>query len=81
MFNSLGGRIARDCLTLDQTYCNEGNKVLKFYVNGKLNDEVSNYIIKDIDKYLITYGNEDAVAIQKQLDSVTDMAKKYSAKT
>jgi len=76
LFNSLGGRIARDCLTLDQTYCNEGNKVLKFYVNGKLNDEVSNYEMKDLDKYLITYGNEDAVAIQKQLDFVTSLAKK-----
>ena len=82
LFNSLGGRITSNCMTIEsQTYCSDANKVLKFYVNGKQSNEVTGYVIKDLDKYLITYGNEDAVGIKKQLDSVTDLAKKFSTQS
>lgn len=80
LFKSLGGEISNDCMTIDkQTYCNEGDKTLKFYVNGQKSNEFSSHIIKDLNKYLISYGNDDNAAIQKQLNSITNLAPKYSA--
>ena len=79
LFKSLGGDINNNCITIDrQTYCNENGKTLKLYLNGQKNNEFSSRIIKDLDKYLITYGSEDDAAIQKQLSSVTNLAAKYS---
>lgn len=63
----------------DKTYCNEENKKLRFYVNEKENNEFDNYVIKDLDKVLVSYGAESESEIQKQLDSVTNLAAKYSA--
>ena len=81
LFNSIGGKITSNCMTIEsQTYCNDANKVLKFYVNGKLTNEITGYVIKNLDRYLITYGNEDAVDIKNQLDSVTMAAKDFSGK-
>ncbi len=79
LFKSLGGDINNNCLVIDsQSHCNENNKKLKFYVNGQPNNEFDNYIIKNLDKYLISYGNEDEAEIQKQLNSVTNLAPRYS---
>src|SRR3989344_3079946 len=51
---------------------------LKFYVNGKSSDEFGNHVIKNLDKYLVSYGDESEEEIQVQLDSVTNLAPKYS---
>ena len=78
LFKSLGGDINNNCITIDkQTSCNENSKTLKFYVNGQKNNEFANRVIKDIDKYLISYGNENDAEIQKQLSSVTSLAARY----
>src|SRR3989344_6988751 len=70
-FKSLNGDFNNNCLTLEsQTNCNDGNKKLKFYVNGKQNNEFSSYIIQDLDKLLVSYGAENDLEIQKQLKSV-----------
>ncbi|MEK6891566.1 MAG: hypothetical protein AABX25_00105 [Nanoarchaeota archaeon] len=80
LFKSLNGDFNNNCLTLDeQTYCDDGNKKLKFYVNGKPNDEFGYYVMKDLDKVLVSYGTENDSEIQKQLKSITNLAPKYSA--
>ena len=80
LFKSLGGDINNNCITLDgQSYCKDGNKTLKFYVNNQPNSEFDNYVIKDLDKILISYGNEAQAEIQKQLGSITNLAPKYSS--
>ena len=56
------------------TFNNNDKKTLKMYINGELNKEFSNYEFKDLDKILISYGNEDEKQIKKQIDSVTDKA-------
>ena len=61
-----------------ENYCNDNDRKLKFYVNGQLNNEFYSYVIKDLNKILISYGNEDESEIQKQLDSITNLAPKYS---
>ena len=59
------------CFVLDEPYieqtefCNEGDKTLKFLVNSFSNEEYENYIIKNGDRFLITYGS--------QTDEVVDM--------
>ena len=80
LFKSLKGGISNDCLVLEsQSYCNENEKKLKSYVNGKTNNGFSNYVIHDLDKILVSYGNENDLEIQKQLSSITNLAAKYSS--
>lgn len=80
LFKSLNGDFNNNCLKLDeQTYCNDGNKKLKFYVNGNPNGEFGYYIMKDLDKILVSYGSENSADIQNQLGSITNLAPKYSA--
>ena len=79
LFRSLGGDFNNNCIVLDsQSSCNSNDKTLKFYVNGQKSSEFDNRVIKDLDKYLISYGNENEPEIQKQLDSITNLAPKYS---
>jgi len=81
LFKSLGMDLSNNCLALEgENYCNDDITKLKFYVNGKPNNEFSNYIIQDLDKVLVSYGSESQAEIQKQIDSVTNLAAGYSAK-
>ena len=65
-----------DCLAIDGTkYCDEGNKTVKVYVNGATNSEFGDYLMKDLDKILVSYGSEP---VEPQLASITDLAKTQS---
>ncbi|HLC62192.1 MAG TPA: hypothetical protein VJI52_04205 [Candidatus Nanoarchaeia archaeon] len=80
LLKSLNGDFNNNCLALEsQTSCSDGNKKLKFYVNGKQNNEFGYYVIQDLDKLLVSYGAENDSEIQKQLKSVTNLAPEYSA--
>ena len=82
LFKSLSGDFNDNCLIFEnQSYCNDGNKKLKFYVNGKPGNEFGYYVMKDLDKILVSYGSENNSEIQKQLDSITNLAPKFSGKT
>lgn len=73
-FDSIGFKFNKTCITFNsQDFCNNKEKNLKFYVNNQLNNEFEDYIFKDSDKILISYGliNED---IQPQLGSITNFA-------
>ena len=71
-FKSIGMDFNNDCITLEnkQKFCNNGDKKLKFFVNGRENNEFGNYAFKDSDKILISYGNENQEQIQNQLNSI-----------
>lgn len=80
MFRSVGMDFNSNCIKFEgNSYCNEGNKKLKLYVNGQLNNEYDDRVIRDLDKYLILYGSESDAEIEKQLKSITSLAVKYSA--
>ena len=80
LFRSLGGDFSNNCAALEKNnYCSEGSKKLRFYVNGNPSNEFDNYAIKDLDRILVSYGTESEADIQKQLESVTNLAAKYSA--
>ena len=79
MFKSLGIDFNNNCIVVEkQNYCSDNNKKLKFYVNRQSSNEFDNRIIINLDKYLISYGDENESEIQKQLDSITNLAPKYS---
>lgn len=77
-FKSIEGKFNESCLAVSdsQIFCNDANKNVKFYVNNKPNNEFGNYVFKDLDKILISYGdiNEN---VQEQLRSITDFAKEH----
>ena len=79
-FKSISMDFNKDCITLEnnEKFCNDRDKKLKFFVNGKENNEFENYVFKNLDKILISYGNENQEQIQNQLNSITDFAKLHS---
>ncbi len=71
-----------NCLTMDtgEKYCNGDGKTLKLYINGKTSNNWD-YDLQDLDKILVSYGNEPEDAIKQQLASITDKAKEESGKS
>lgn len=76
-FKSVGMDFGKDCLALrtGEKFCNDGKNALKFYVNGKPNSEWENYVFKDLDKILISYGDE--IDLTQQLNSITSFSKDH----
>jgi hypothetical protein len=83
-FNSISGSINESCIVLtgpvESEYCDSGNKRLKAYINGKREGNSQSYVIKDLDKILVSYGDENFSEIQKQIESITNNACIQSAK-
>jgi len=75
-FKSIGMEFNKNCITLEnkEKFCNESNKKLKFFVNGKESNEFENYVFNDLDKILVSYGDESE-EVKNQLASITDFAK------
>jgi uncharacterized protein with PQ loop repeat len=80
-FRSLGMSFDSNCFKLDtgQEYCNNGNRTLKMYVkhvdsDWEENFEYGDYVFNDLDKILISFGNETEDELRLQMDSVTDFA-------
>jgi len=75
-FKSVGMDFNNECITLEnkEKFCNS-NKKLKFFVNGKESNEFENYVFNDLDKILISYGDESEEEIKNQLAEITDFAK------
>ncbi len=78
-FESVGMKFDKSCLQLDsgensgKKYCTDDKNSLKFYVNGQPNDQYEQYVFKDLDKILISYGPLDE-DLKAQLASVTNFA-------
>lgn len=74
-FSSLGMKFSSTCFV---EFCAAGGNTLKFYVNGLSSRDFENYTPKDIDRILISYGNE--TELQNQLNSITKLACAFSNK-
>ena len=76
-FKSVGMDFNKECLSLSdgQKACNDDKNTLKFYVNGKPNNELENYVFKDLDKILISYGSE--TNLEPQIEAITNFAKNH----
>ena len=67
---TLGMSLDENCFVDDKQnrYCTDEERTLQFYVNGDPNGEFNNYVIRDADRVLVTYGTDDAVSLSGQLD-------------
>lgn len=79
--NTLGFKLGKDCFVSDEgkSFCNAGDKKLKFYVDGVLSDDFGDHEISEGAKYLVSYGNESVELIEKQLSSVVTLNDKVGS--
>ncbi|MDA1316620.1 MAG: hypothetical protein O3B87_01190 [bacterium] len=73
-FKTLPFSLSEECLITGtgETFCNEGNNTLKFFLNGNRVEKLLGKEIRNGDKALITYGQESEAQIQNQLQLVVD---------
>lgn len=74
-FTTLGMEFNSECFILetDESFCNDDEKKLKFFVNGEENSDFGNYVMQDLDRILVTYGSDEN-QIQEQIEKVTDFS-------
>ncbi|MFA4820064.1 MAG: hypothetical protein WC613_03860 [Candidatus Aenigmatarchaeota archaeon] len=77
MLGTMNIELTPECLVIDGVrYCNNGNSKLKLYANGQPDNEFGSYLMKDLDKILVSYGDE--TGLSGQIASVTNLAKTQS---
>ena len=69
LFNSMNIAIDENCFIFPdgRQFCTNEDYSLKFYINQQKVEDIRIYIVQEEDRILITYGNEDQLAIDKQL--------------
>ncbi|HSA83648.1 MAG TPA: hypothetical protein VLF20_02060 [Patescibacteria group bacterium] len=74
-FNTLPFKLSKECLTTGtgQTFCTKGNQSLRFYLNGKVNPNALDQVIKEGDQLLVTFGDNSEAQIQNQLQQVPEI--------
>jgi hypothetical protein len=55
-------------------FCSNDDYSLKFFINQQQVEDLRNYVMQEDDRILITYGNEDQAAIDKQLAELNAQA-------
>ncbi|MBI2543277.1 MAG: hypothetical protein HYW24_03765 [Candidatus Aenigmarchaeota archaeon] len=85
--DSLGMKFNSNCFEIgDSKYCNNDVNTLKMFVRHEnstweQNYDYEKYIFTDLDKILITYGDETDKDIQLQQNNVTDFSKDNSGRS
>lgn len=71
-FKTLPFQLTKNCLTTGtkETFCSGQNGDLRFFLNGVGSDELLDTEIRDGDRALISFGNDDEIQIQKQFEKV-----------
>ena len=71
LFNSMGFTVNDECFVFPdgREFCNEQNEdySLKYYINHELVKSISDYVLEEGDRILITYGSETPEQIEEQL--------------
>lgn len=76
-FESIGGKFNQNCFAVGSgEFCSSANKTVKFYVNGEINNAFGDYVFKDSDKILISYG-DISENMEEQLKFVTDFSRSH----
>ena len=76
LFNSMSIGLDENCFVFPdgRQFCTNEDYSLKFYINQQLVEDIRQHIIQEDDRILITYGNEDQLAIDKQLAELNAQA-------
>lgn len=71
-FKTLPLTLTKDCLItgMKETFCTNGNGILRFYLNGKEDTNALDKQIVNGDGILISFGTESDEQIQKQLQQI-----------
>ena len=78
LFQSIDWNISKNYLdTSSVVLANNDTKKLIFILNGETVDDITNKVIGDKDKLLISYGDSTKEVLQKQYESVPATAEKY----
>ncbi|SRR5579885_164152 len=72
LFDSLKIGLTDKCFTFPdkRNFCTDDKYSLKFFINHHQVEDIRNYVIKDNDRVLISYGNENSTEIAAQLAKV-----------
>ena len=76
LFNSMSIGLDENCFVFPdgRQFCTNEDYSLKFYINQQLVEDIRKYVVQEDDRILITYGNEDQLAIDKQLAELNAQA-------
>ena len=76
LFNSMNIAVDDNCFVFPdgRQFCTNEDYSLKFYVNQQLVKDLRKYVVQEDDRILITYGNEDQLAIDSQLAELNAQA-------
>ncbi len=71
-FRTLPFKLTKECLITGggETFCSGQGGILKFYLNGKRNDDLLKEVVRPNDRVLVSFGNEKESQIKNQLDGV-----------
>ncbi|MCH9658043.1 glycoside hydrolase [archaeon] len=76
LFDTLGMHISSQCFVFNDNlkFCSNGEDELRFYVNDQKKDDLSEYVLTEDDRILISYGPENQSEIEGQLSELEFMA-------
>lgn len=75
LFNSIHIGLTDKCFTFpdNRSFCTNDKYNLKFFINHHQVQDISNYVISDNDRILISYGNENSTQISAQLSKLDSL--------
>lgn len=76
---AVSGKISQSCVNFpkiisNREFCDEKNKTLRVFINGVKSNAPQDYEIKDMDKILISYGNDSDAQVSMQIKSIGNNA-------
>ena len=77
LFETLGMQLSSQCFVFSdgRKFCSNDENELKFYVNDQKRDDISEYVLSEDDRILISYGPKTESDIAKQLEELESIAK------
>ncbi|MGI0045756.1 MAG: protein-disulfide isomerase [Nitrosotalea sp.] len=75
LFNSINVGLTDKCFTFpdNRSFCTNDKYSLKFFINHHQVQDISNYVISNNDRILISYGNENSTQIAVQLSKLDSL--------
>ena len=72
LFETMNMQITDDCFVFsdDRSFCNNDDYPLQFFINGEMVDSISQYVVSNNDRILISYGVQTEEEINSQLDEL-----------
>jgi len=75
LFDSLSIKVTDECYIFPdgRQFCTDDTYSLKFFINGNQVSGISDYVVRDDDRVLISYGSETPEEIEDQLQEASNL--------